>query len=192
MFAVPLGGAGLDGSEGSIMANDILEVLTEDHRRVEGLLETLANETDPNECLGLLYDLTLELVPHMRGEERILYPRVKEEPAGDTIEDEAEEQHAMAEELLGELVGMANAGGNGSMTGFREKVAQLTFALEQHIHFEESEMFPLCREAFSEDELATFAAELDEVKLEVQGSLEQVATGVPFEETGYTGTQPSV
>lgn len=167
------------------MAYDILEVLTEDHRRVEGILGTLTHENDPNECLSLLHDLTMELLTHMRGEERILYPRLPDAPGGAVLEDEAEEQHAMAEELLGELVGMASSGSNGSFEGFRDKVAQLSMALNEHITFEENEIFPRCRETFSAEELASFAAELDDVKLEVQSAMEQVAAGVSYEEVTY-------
>lgn len=182
---------GLTGSEGSIMANDILEILTEDHRRVEGILKTLENERDPDECLSLLNDLSLELVPHMRGEERVLYPRVQQEPAGGAIEDEAEEHHAMAEELLGELVGMALTAGNGAMEGFGDKLEQLTAALEEHIAFEEGEMFALCRESFSDEQLARFAADYEDIRVEVQGTIEQVAAGAPFEEPSAEGPQPS-
>lgn len=172
------------------MANDILEVLTEDHRRVEGMLETLANERDPNECLSLLSDLSMELVAHMRGEERLLYPLVKDEAGGREIEDDAEEQHAVAEELLGELVGMASVGGNGSMRGFAEKVAQLQMAIEEHVTMEENEMFALCREVFSDEQRAELAAQLEDVKLEVQGAVEQIAAGAAFQPPPE-GPQPS-
>lgn len=174
------------------MANDILEVLTEDHRRVEGIIEALEKESDPNECLSLLNDLSMELVAHMRGEERVLYPRVKKEASGRELEDDAEEQHAVAEELLGELVGMASSGGDGAMQGFSEKLGQLKMAIEQHVTMEEGDMFDLCREIFSEDDLSTLATEIEEVKLEVQGSVDQLATGATFQPpAGAEGTQPS-
>lgn len=173
------------------MANDIFELLAEDHRHVEALLDAIAQESDLQECLSLLNDLSLALVPHMRAEEQILYPRIKREANGRALEEDAEEQHAVAEELLGELVGMALSG-EGSIDVFNEKLGQLQMAIQEHVTMEENEMFALGREVFNDEQLASLGVEIEDAKLEVQGAIEQIATGATFEpRPGAEGTQPS-
>lgn len=159
------------------MANDIFEILAEDHRRVEGIIEALEGATEPADRMELLNDLTLAFVPHARGEELLVYPRIKEDERGAELEDNAEEEHAMADELLAELQAM---GGDGE--GFNDRLAELKTAIQHHVSMEESDMFTLGREIFSEEQIEELARDFEDAKLKVQASLERVADEAAFEE----------
>lgn len=166
------------------MANDIFEILAEDHRRVEGILEAIESADESGERMDLLNDLTLALIPHARAEERLVYPRVREHERGAELEDTAEEEHAMAEELLAELQAMGQEG-----EGFSDKLGQLKAAIQGHVKMEESDMFSVGREVFSEEQMETLAKSFEDEKLRVQASLEQVSAEAAFEEPeGEEGT----
>ena len=117
---------------------EILDHLTEEHRKVEQMMKRLG-ETDPGQERDRLVDELVEsLTVHMKVEERFLYPIVSE-VEGDETEKEAEVEHALAREGLQKLRKLAYE------PGFGAAVDMLRAGVGHHVEDEEKEIFPALR-----------------------------------------------
>src|SRR4051812_28237518 len=118
---------------------DILEHLSEEHRKAERLMEQLLRSEQGDERDKLIGELDKALDTHMRVEERFLYPIVAEAIDEDT-EDEAEIEHSLARQGLAKLQEL------GREPGFAAAVEMLQAGIGHHVREEESEIFPKLRE----------------------------------------------
>jgi hemerythrin superfamily protein len=142
----------------------VLDVLADDHRRVEGMfveLEGLATATDV-ESLRRRKDLTElvteELVRHSVAEEAEVYPRIRERI--DVAEaDRLTEEQAEAERTMKQLESLLP-----DKTDFDEQLTALIREIREHVAEEEQQAFPQLREAFSEDELVEMGEKVEAVK----------------------------
>lgn len=151
------------------MANDIYETLQNDHREVEGLLERLTNASG-NQRQQILDELAITLVPHTKAEEVSFYPHVQQVQDGRSDTEIAEQQHSMAEELIGECYEALDA----SEQEFNEKCQLLDQTVRQHIRFEESEMFKLARDSFDEEEEHQILEDFQQAKEEIREAMQRV------------------
>ena len=133
---------------------EILDHLTEEHRKVEQMMKRLG-ETDPGQERDRLVDELVEsLTVQMKVEERFLYPIVSE-VEGDETEKEAEVEHALAREGLQKLRKLAYE------PGFGAAVDMLRAGVGHHVEDEEKEIFPALRK-----QAADRLSELDPEELE--------------------------
>ena len=135
---------------------DVLDHLTEEHRKVELLIAQLKG-TDPGDQRDrLVDDLIAALSTHMAVEERFLYPIVAE-VGEDEMEHEGENEHDLAREGLAKLDALRKE------PGFKAALDMVEAGIGHHVKDEEEEVFPTLRE-----KAASRIAALDPDELEAE------------------------
>jgi hemerythrin-like domain-containing protein len=140
---------------------DLLEHLTEEHRKAERLMDRLGETEAGPERESLIDELEEALSLHMQIEERFLYPIV-ESTLGDETEEEAETEHSLARDGLATIRDLA------SQPGFGAAIEMLRAGVGHHVHEEEHEIFPGLRERAADQ-----IAQLDPEQLEEQVKSEE-------------------
>ncbi len=138
-----------------------IEVLKQDHRRVEQLFGQYREAAaSPERKQDIANQIIRELSVHAAIEEEILYPVVREAlPDGDELAQESLQEHHEAKQVLADLDGMSPDGPE-----FDRRVGQLMKDIEHHVEEEEGEMFPKVQQALDEESLADIGRELEEAK----------------------------
>lgn len=117
---------------------DVLEHLTEEHRKAERLLEQLTS-AEEGQRAELLDQLTEALNTHMAVEERFLYPIIAE-AIGEEDAEEANDEHELARG------GLADARERLEEGAFVAAIETLAAGIAHHVEEEEQELFPKLRE----------------------------------------------
>lgn len=146
---------------------DAIEMLEEDHRKVEKLFEEFddagdrAYETKAN----LVERIRRELRIHSQLEEEIFYPAARN-AQGETTEQvrEAVEEHHVVDQLLEELEAMRP-----DDEQFDAKVTVLKENVEHHVEEEEGELFKQARKGLGEERLQELAQEMQRLKQRLGG-----------------------
>lgn len=118
-------------------AKNAIEMLKQDHRKVEELFKKFEKARDDSEKQQLVEQITLELETHMRLEEEIFYPTVRMQLEDDDLMDEAVEEHHAAKSVMDELKDMEPGDEH-----YDAKVIVLGEQITHHVKEEESDMFP--------------------------------------------------
>lgn len=128
------------------------DLLAEQHRDVESLFEDLA--TGSGDRTAVLRELASRLAAHMRIEEELFYPRIREALPDRVLE--SLEEHTLAAFALKRLaaVGVMHE-------SFEAKLKALKDVIEHHIREEEEEIFPQVVRALEDEELEDLGARLD-------------------------------
>ncbi|MGN6693563.1 MAG: hemerythrin domain-containing protein [Aquihabitans sp.] len=135
---------------------DVLEHLTEEHRKVERLLAQI-KETEPGDERDRLFgEIDQSLRTHMAVEEKFLYPLIAEHIGEEDAED-ATDEHTLAREGLASVKERLEEG------AFEAAVEILEQGISHHVEEEENELFRELREKAG-DQLA----QLDPEQLEDQ------------------------
>lgn len=113
-----------------------IQLLTDDHRKHEELLERLKSDSSPE----LYEEFRRELIEHVHIEEEIFYPRLWEVADLSPVVASALEEHTMCMQLLKEL-----DNGNLAVVIRQAKLTLLSDLLLRHIRREEEELFPKVR-----------------------------------------------
>jgi len=128
---------------------DVVDVLTGDHRQVEGLITEIRRAESGPDRRELADVLIAELVRHSVAEEMHVYPAMRKHlPDGDEAVEHDVEEHKELEATMKQLEG-ADADGD----DFARLIDELATILSDHVQDEESEQFPKLREAVPHDEL---------------------------------------
>lgn len=133
---------------------DVLEHLTEEHRKVEDLLSQLSDADSADERRPLLDELSQALSTHMAVEERFLYPIV-EDVMGQEPSTEASNEHDLTRDGLRSLRELVDE------PGFGAALAMVRAGIDHHVEEEEDDVFPKLRQ-----EAADRIAALDPEELE--------------------------
>jgi hemerythrin-like domain-containing protein len=140
---------------------DAIDLLEEDHRRLEALLD--AGEKTTSRAVkrraDILAKLTAQLKAHELIEEKVLYPALKPHAKARDIVLEGYQEHHVADVVLKELGRMRTSD---ERWGAKFKV--LKENIEHHIEEEEGEMFKTARKVLSRDELQEFRTRMAEMK----------------------------
>lgn len=137
---------------------DVLDLLTQEHREVEDLLDQLSMQADQEQDPRDIADVVIaSLVRHSVAEEMYVYPVMREhlEDGDEAVEHDISE-HQELEELLKELEGLEPADGQ-----FTEVVARLREVLADHVSDEEDEQFPKLRAAIPAETLVELRAKVE-------------------------------
>jgi iron-sulfur cluster repair protein YtfE (RIC family) len=131
------------------------ELLKKQHREVKALFGA-AKKASPAKRRGVMDEITQKLQAHMKIEEDIFYPAVRELETKKTDElvPEAYEEHHVVKLVLAELpeVDLADE-------QFAAKVTVLSELVEHHVEEEETEMFKTA-EKLGEKRLAELGSEM--------------------------------
>jgi hypothetical protein len=144
---------------------DAIELLDADHRCAKALFDEFAqlsrHKPGGGKRKALAEKICMELSIHMRLEEEIFYPPVREAMGDDDLLDEAEVEHAGAKDLIAQILAMKPGDAL-----YDAKVTVLGDYIAHHVRQEGEEMFPRVRK--SGIDLAALGQKLRERKLELQ------------------------
>src|SRR5436190_3543349 len=112
--------------------NSAIEMLKQDHRKVEGLFRQFGQSSDDELKQRLVAQICEELILHMRLEEEIFYPACRMAGVEDSTMDEAQVEHDGAKTFLNDLLG-----GRAGSRFWEAKVCVLKEMIEHHVADEE-------------------------------------------------------
>ncbi|SCL56938.1 Hemerythrin HHE cation binding domain-containing protein [Micromonospora citrea] len=143
------------------VGQDVVDVLTADHREVEALFVELESRQGTPEHRRQLADVMIaELIRHAVAEEMYVYPTARKAlPDGDQIAEHEISEHADAERTLKELESL-----DPSEPRFDEVLAHLTRTIRHHVQDEESDLFPRLRAAVAREEMVELAGRVEAAK----------------------------
>jgi hypothetical protein len=129
---------------------DLIEVLVNDHRRVETLFAELESGSgDPEHRRAVADVVVAELVRHTVAEELYLHPAVRELlPDGGRLAEHELRASALAEQTLHDLDGVPTTD-----PAFEPALATLIAAVRVHVAEQERDLFPRLRLACPPDRL---------------------------------------
>ena len=137
-----------------------IELLKEDHRKVDRLFQKVKATEDDRELHRKLFEqIKEELEIHTHIEETIFYPKMKEEKELEDIVLEGIEEHHQAKMFLREISNLVD-----DSEKFEPKLKVLMEDVEHHVMEEEGEMFPKVEEVFDEATLEELGKELEAEK----------------------------
>jgi hemerythrin-like domain-containing protein len=138
-----------------------LELLKEDHRKVQelfGQVKTIGNERQRKQ---LYYKIKVELDTHTYIEEKVLYATLKKYKEFKEMALVAVEEHLQVKNLLREIDRLSEGSER-----FEPKLMVLIENVNHHIKKEEGEMFPEVEGRFSEGQLEDLGQSLEAAKKE--------------------------
>jgi len=132
--------------------DDVIAVLTHDHREVQALfteLDRTRGSGDPQHRKDLVDRATIELVRHATAEEQLVYPAVRlNVDGGAELADHELSDHAQIERSLKELNGMQPGD-----EPFEATLEHLIELVNAHIAEEEGTLFPQLEAVCTADDL---------------------------------------
>jgi len=141
------------------MAQNVIELLKQEHEMVLSQLSELSSKgTSGRE--QKYSSLKENLIPHMIGEEKALYPKLEEDSDMGDMALEAIEEHNAVKTLLSQL-------DNSSTSEEDVWVAKLKVIeenVEHHISEEEEKIFPQMQQKLSIDELSSIGSNYEQAK----------------------------
>lgn len=141
-------------------ADDVVDILTTDHREMLWLLELIEETSDPAERRALADAATAEIVRHSIAEELFVYPVYSREIDGGADEVEHDKQeHQELEETLVKLEAV-----DAEDPEFLRLIRELKGQLDHHADDEESDQFPKLRAAISAEELVDLGQKVEAAK----------------------------
>jgi hemerythrin superfamily protein len=128
------------------MAQDVVDLIMQDHREVERLFDELKD--NPEKRKGLVPVLTTLLSAHSRAEEAEVYPVAAGEADEADEVAHSQQEHVEADELLEKL-----AGTDPESAEFEKVLQNLVDAVTHHVEEEETKVLPGMRENLDEQRL---------------------------------------
>lgn len=162
------------------LGEDLLEILRQDHLKVDELFGQYAAATEDHEKLRIVQQIFRELMPHAQAEEEIFYPALRDAASDETAVEEAYSEHAAAKKTLESIL---NASPD-DMT-YDMKVKMLQKEIQHHVREEETELFQEARD--SGLDLSELARRFQQRKQELMPTIEQQLGGM-----SRTGSTPSL
>jgi hemerythrin superfamily protein len=161
LYATPGGKPGAVDEREVPAGMDAIQVIRGDHQTVEALFRRWEGMGPSDGDRGeLVRTVVRELSVHAAVEEQILYPAMREAlPDGDSLVQEALEEHQEAKEVLSELDGM-----DPGDPGFPTKVDSLIADVRHHVEEEENELLPKLESALTQARLDEMGRQLESAK----------------------------
>jgi hemerythrin superfamily protein len=144
------------------MADDVVDLIMQDHREVEKLFDRMKAEPDQRPMLVPV--VSALLIAHSRAEETEVYPVARNEAGIADEVEHSQEEHAEAEQLLQRLKTLDH-----NSADFQSTLEELMDAVTHHVEEEESSVLPKMRENLSEDRLTELKDAFIEVRAEHMG-----------------------
>ena len=141
-----------------------IELLKDDHDKVERLFQKV-KATEESEHKALFEKIKMELDVHTHIEEKVFYPRLKQEEELEDITLEGIEEHHQAKMFLRELANLSD-----NSEKFEPKLKVLMEDITHHVQEEEGEMFPKVEKVISKSELEELGKQMEEEKKNFQKS----------------------
>ena len=146
--------------EPALDGQDVIDVLTTDHREATALLADIWATPAPEDKRDLADMLISELVRHAVAEEMYVYPAMREHlPDGEAVVEHDIEEHQELEAQMKELEAI-----EATDPRFDEVLRQLESTLADHVADEEREHFPQLRASLPREELVELAGKVETAK----------------------------
>lgn len=160
----------------------IYQCIKQDHDDLRDLLNDLNNlaDTDAELRHDLINDIRDHLIPHSRAEESVFYNSIRAVESGNEPIMHSFQEHMEAETLLRTLQIKDKIDAD-----WKRTAEKLQKALEHHMQEEETRVFELARNLFSDEESEKMASAFEKLKPEVQregflkNTLDMVANLMP-------------
>jgi hemerythrin superfamily protein len=139
---------------------DALELMKQDHDRIQQLFDKALGNTDPGARARLLHNIRAELMAHEKMEEEIFYPALR--AGGEKAKEivlEGYVEHRVIDVILAELLEVPEED-----EVWQAKLKVLKENLSQHIAEEEREMFTRARQALGKKTLEELGKKMAEMK----------------------------
>jgi len=141
------------------MAQNVIEILKQEHEMVLSQLSELSSIGTSNR--EQKYNSMKEnLIPHMIGEEKSLYPRLEEDSDMRDMALESIEEHNAVKTLLSQLDGASAS----EEDVWVAKLKVIEENVEHHISEEEEKIFPQMQQKMSSDELSSIGSSYEQAK----------------------------
>ncbi len=143
-----------------------IELLKEDHRKVEKLLEQ-GDDTTENAVktrTEVLEKIKAEMQAHETIEEEIFYPALQQHEKAKEVVLEGYEEHHVVNQILGELNDVSVEDER-----WAAKFSVMKENIEHHIEEEEDDMFKKAEQIFSKAELDELGDRMEAKKQQLQG-----------------------
>jgi len=136
-----------------------IELLKDDHDKVSRLFQKVKATEEGEEHKELFKKIKAELDVHTHIEEKIFYPRLREEEELEDITLEGIEEHHQAKMFLRELASLSE-----DSEKFEPKLKVLMEDITHHVQEEEGKMFPDVQKIINESELEELGKRMEEEK----------------------------
>ena len=148
------------GSKEAPSGQDVVEILTADHREMMELLGRIKQTSDAGQRRELADALIAEVVRHAVAEEMYVYPAVEERvPDGTRQVEHDKEEHQEIVEVMKQIEGLDAADQT-----FMLRIQQLEAQLRHHATDEESEQFPQLRAHLTAERLSELGRKVQTAK----------------------------
>ena len=158
-----------ESEDDELVGQDAVTLLSSDHAEVKQMFEEyrqlVQDNADDDRRDELAAEICSALTVHAEIEEDIFYPALRERLDDDLALDQAEVEHAIARDLIEQIVAMEP-----DDALFDARVLVLAEYVEHHVQEEESEIFPQAEK--SGIDLEELGAELAERRHELRAELE--------------------
>jgi hemerythrin superfamily protein len=133
---------------------DAVQLLIDQHRKLERLLEQVLDESNEQKKMTLFDKVGDELTVHIKSEEEIFYPAVNASRTEDDLLESLEE-HLSLKRLLADLIAL-----DPSDKTFEAKFKVLKEQTEHHHKEEEEHLFPVVLKQIDESQRASLGCEM--------------------------------
>lgn len=141
------------------MAQSVIEILKQEHEMVLSQLSELSSKgTSSRE--QKYNSMKENLIPHMIGEEKALYPRLEEDSDMRDMALESIEEHSAVKTLLSQL----DSASSSEEDVWVAKLKVIQENVEHHISEEEEKIFPQMQQKMSSDELSSIGSSYEQAK----------------------------
>ncbi|NIC06648.1 hemerythrin domain-containing protein [Billgrantia bachuensis] len=141
-------------------AQDVVDILTIDHREMEDLLDQIQRAPDAEQRRDLTDTLIAEVMRHAVAEEMYVYPTMEKRiPNG---EEEAEHDKEEHDEIVQVMKQLEDA--DAAEPAFMDRVHKLDELLRHHAKDEEADQFPKLRQRIAGEDLVELGKKVEKAK----------------------------
>jgi hemerythrin superfamily protein len=134
---------------------ELWQAIKDDHRKVEAIFEKIQEGSGDRE--QLLRQLESELEAHTAGEEKAVYPELRQIAGLEDLVEHSLEEHDEVRQMLQRL-------GETSGEEQDELIEELQSAVEDHVEEEEEQIIPVAQKEIAGDKAAAMQREFEAVK----------------------------
>lgn len=124
-----------------------LEMLKSDHEKIAGFFEQLQETDDLAQRHDLIERIRDELIVHSRVEETAFYPEFRNRSGFEEMIEDCRQEHQEFRDLLTEI------DASNDEDELNQFLDELQESFDQHVDFEEGELFPKIEELLDEQNL---------------------------------------
>lgn len=150
------------------MHNDFFETIKKDHQEVKDILQKIKKTGDgaTKERENLFSKLKMEIMPHMKAEEKAFYPALKEKKEAREDSMQAVEEHHITEIVLKELDSMSK-----DKEEWMAKLSVFMELVEHHIEEEESKVFKDAKQVLDDKQMESIFSSFQQEKEQIKSSM---------------------